>query len=325
MILAADLGGTNCRLAVFDLNLSVVRKQIYKCKDYESFESIIEHFVNHCDQSLQTACFGLPGPIKNGKCNLTNLPWPEIDSAKLVEVTALPVNLLNDVEANAYGLKTLAESELVTLNAGNPVPGGNRAIVSPGTGLGEAALIEVEGRTHAIATEGGHADFGPLNDLEMELITYLQQEYRRVSYEILLGGPGLVLMYNFLLDKSGEHPPAWLHQQMSQGDQAAAIINAASTNQCPICVQALDMFISILASEAANAAVKFLAMGGVYLGGGIPPRILDKLHQPLFMENFVNKDKMVNFLSEVPVYVIMNDQAALQGAAWYGLRFLLSL
>lgn len=325
MILAADLGGTNCRLAVFDLNLSVVRKQIYKCKDYVSFESIIEHFVNHCDQPLQTACFGLPGPIKNGKCNLTNLPWPEINSAKLVEVTALPVNLLNDVEANAYGLKTLAESELVTLNAGNPVPGGNRAIVSPGTGLGEAALIEVEGRTHAIATEGGHADFGPLNDLQMELIKYLQQEYRRVSYEILLGGPGLVLMYNFLLDKSGEHPPAWLHQQMSQGDQAAAIINAASTNQCPICVQALDMFISILASEAANAAVNFLAMGGVYLGGGIPPRILDKLHQPLFMENFVNKDKMVNFLSEVPIYVIMNDQAALQGAAWYGLRSLLSL
>jgi glucokinase len=325
MILAGDLGGTNCRLAVFDLNLSGLTQQIYQCKDYDSFHSIIEHFVSHCDYPLQTACFGLPGPIKNGKCNLTNLSWPEIDTAKLVEVTGLPVKLLNDVEANAYGLKTLQENELVTLNVGNPVAGGNRAIVSPGTGLGEAALIEVEGRTHAIATEGGHSDFGPLNDLQMELIKYLQREYRRVSYEVLLGGPGLVSMYNFLLDKSGENSPEWLAQQMIQGGKAAAISNAALKNQCPICVQALDMFISILASEAANAAVKFLAMGGVYLGGGIPPRIIDKLQQPLFMENFLNKDKMVNFLRDIPIYVIINDKAALQGAAWYGRRLLSSL
>ena len=322
MILAGDLGGTNCRLAVFDMNLSVVTQKIYQCKEYESFESIVEHFVNHCEHPIKTACFGLPGPIKQGKCKLTNLSWPEIDVAKLIEVTGLPVKLLNDVEANAYGIETLKEDELVTLNVGDKIPGGNRAVAAPGTGLGEAALIEIEGQIHAIPSEGGHADFGPLNDLQMGLIHYVQKEYRRVSYEILLGGPGLIRMYNFLLHNSKENTPEWLAEQMNKGDKAAAISNAALNNQCSICVQALDMFVSILASEAANAAVKFLATGGVYLGGGIPPRILDKLHQPLFMEHFINKDKMVDFLKAVPVYVIVNDKAALQGAAWYGRRMI---
>lgn len=324
MIIAGDLGGTNCRLAVFDMNLSVVTQQDYKCKDYDSFEAIIEDFVSQCDYPLNTGCFGLPGPIKNGKCKLTNLPWPEIDAAKLITITGFPIKLLNDVEANAYGLKTLREDELVTLNVGDTIPDGNRAIVSPGTSLGEAALIEVEGRAHAIPSEGGHADFGPLNELQMELIKYVQKEFRRVSYEILLGGVGLVKMYDFLLDYNNEKTPQWLTQQMNQGDKAAAISSAAINSQCPICVQTLDMFISILASESANAAVKFLATGGVYLGGGIPPRILGKLQQPLFMENFINKDKMVGFLRDIPIYVIINDKAALQGAAWYAKRMISS-
>ncbi|MBZ8179719.1 glucokinase [Oscillatoria salina] len=325
MILAGDLGGTNCRLAVFDMDLSVVTQKIYKCRDYDSFEAIVEHFITNCEYSLKAACFGLPGPVKQGKCKLTNLPWPEIDATKLVEVSGgLPVKLLNDVEANAYGLKTLQEDELVTLNEGDPIPGGNCAIVSPGTGLGEAALIEVEGRSHAIASEGGHADFAPLNELQMDLVKYVQQKYRRVSYEIMLGGPGLVWMYDFLLDRSNTTTPEWLAQEMTQGDKAAAISNAALNNKCPICVQALDMFVSILGSEAANAAVKFLATGGVYIGGGIPPRILNKLQEPLFMENFLNKDKMVNFLKGIPIYVILNDKAALQGAAWYGKRIISS-
>ena len=322
MILAGDLGGTNCRLAVFDMDLSVVTQRIYKCQEYDSFEAIVCHFIEHCNHELKTACFGLPGPIKRNKCNLTNLSWAEIDGARLREVTGLPVKLLNDVEANAYGIETLQEDELVTLNAGEPIADGNRGVISPGTGLGEAALINVDGRLHAIASEGGHADFGPLNELQMGLINYVQHEYRRVSYEILLGGPGLIRMYNFLLNRAQGKPPEWLAQQMSRGDRAAAISNAALNDQCPICVAALHMFISILASEAANVAVKFLATGGVYLGGGIPPRILDQLYQPIFMENFINKDKMVTFLKDIPVYVIINDRAALQGAAWYGRRTL---
>ncbi len=324
MILAGDLGGTNCRLAVFDMNLSVVSQRIYKCQEYDSFEAIVCHFIEHCDQELKTACFGLPGPIKQDKCKLTNLSWPEIDGAQLREVTGLPVKLLNDVEANAYGIETLQEDELVTLNVGEPISHGNRGVISPGTGLGEAALINVDGRLHGIASEGGHADFGPLNELQMGLINYVQQQYRRVSYEILLGGPGLIWMYDYLLHRSQDSTPEWLAEQMSQGDKAAAISNAALKKQCQICVEALDMFTAILASEAANVAVKFLTTGGVYLGGGIPPRILDNLYQPLFMENFINKDKMLSFLKDIPIYVIMNDKAALQGAAWYGRRTLSS-
>lgn len=324
MILAGDLGGTNCRLAVFDMDLSVVTQRKYKCKEYDSFEAIVSDFINNCEHPIQTACFGLPGPIKQGKCKLTNLSWSEIDTAKLIEITGIPVKLLNDLEANAYGIETLQESELVTLNVGDKIPRGNIGVVAPGTGLGEAALLQIEGKLHAMASEGGHSDFGPLNESQIGLINYVQQEYRRVSYEILLGGPGLVRMYNFLLHKSNEKTPEWLAEEMRKGDLAAAISNAGLNNQCPVCVEALDMFISILASESANVAVKFLATGGVYLGGGIPPRILDKLHQPLFMEHFVNKDKMVNFLKAVPVYVIINDKAALQGAAWYARRMLSS-
>ncbi|MEC4985224.1 MAG: glucokinase [Oscillatoria sp. PMC 1068.18] len=325
MILAGDLGATNCRLAVFDLDLSLVTQKLYKCRDYESFEAMIEDFVTNCEYPLKAACFGIPGPVKQGKCKLTNLPWPEIDAAKLVEVTGgLPVKLLNDVESNAYGLKTLTEDELVTLNEGEPIADGNRAIVAAGTSLGEAALLEVEGITHAIASEGGHADFGPLDELQVEFIKFVQQEYKRVSYEIILGGEGLIRMYDFLLHYHDSTTPEWLAQEMTQGDKAAAISNAALNDKCSICVEALKMFVAVLASEAANTAVKFLATGGIYLGGGIPPRILPKLQEPLFMENFLNKDKMVDFLKGIPIYVILNDQAALQGAAWYGKKIISS-
>ncbi|NEO81623.1 glucokinase [Moorena sp. SIO4G3] len=322
MILAGDLGATNCRLAIFDENLSVVQKSTYKCKDYHSFEELVGAFVESCEHPIKIACFGLPGPIKEGVCKLTNLPWDKVEAAKLVSVIGVPVSLLNDVEANAYGIETLKDDELVTLNVGTKIPGGNRAVVSPGTGLGEAATVEVKGRVHAIASEGGSTDFAPLDELQVGLMRYVQQEYKRVSYEILVGGPGLVRMYNYLRDSGHGNTPEWLAEEMSKGEPAAAISNAALANTCPLCVQALEMFVSILASEAANAALKFFATGGVYIGGGIPPRILDKLREPLFMENFINKDKMVDLLKSIPIYVILNDQAALHGAAWYARRSL---
>jgi glucokinase len=324
MILAGDIGATNCRLAVFDSNLSAVAQGFYKCKDYSSFEDVVRHFLQTCEHPIESACFGVPGPVIEGRCKLTNVPW-EVSAATLAEVTGSPVTLLNDVEANAYGLETLRDDELVTLNAGSKLPGGNRVVVAVGTSVGEAALIDVGGRIHALASEGGHADFGPFDEEQWQLLRYTQRQYQRVSYEVLLGGQGLVQIYNFLRDSGYGVTPEWLEQEMQNGDPAASISNAALSGKCQLCVRALDMFVSILAAEAGNAAVKFLATGGVYLGGGISPRILDKLHQPIFLENFVNKDKMRNFLQSVPVYVILNDGAGLQGSAWYAKRAISSV
>ena len=316
MLLAGDIGATNCRLAFFDENLTVVNKSFYKCKDYKNFEEVVSNFISSYDYHIEKACFGIPGPIKDGRCKLTNVTWT-IDSQLLAQVTNSSVALLNDVEANAYGLETLQNDELVTLNEATPLPGGNRAIVAVGTSVGEAALINVNGQMHGIASEGGHRDFGPFNELQWELLRYTQRQYQRVSYEVLLGGQGLIQIYNFLRDSGYGVTPAWLAQEMKTGDKAAAIANAALKNKCELCAQAMDLFISILAAQAGNVAVTFTATGGVYLGGGIPPRIVEKLRSSMFLENFINKDKMRDFLQSIPVYIILNDQAALQGAAWY--------
>ncbi len=321
MLLAGDLGGTNCRFALFDSNLSIIEQQTYPCQNYTSFEAAVSDFVaSHSSHTIEAACFGLPGPIINGTCKLTNLPWSLVEATKIEQVVGAKVTLLNDVKANAYGLETLRDEEIVTLKSGSPMPGGNRAVVAPGTGLGEAALIEVGGQLHAIASEGGHADFSPSDQVQWELSCYIQQEYKRASYELILSGPGLVRIYKTLIANGHGVTPPWLSQQMEQADAAAAISQAGLRGECQVCSKALDMFAAILASEAANAAVKFLARGGVYLGGGIPSRILDKLRQPLFIENFMAKDKIAHLLEQIPVYVILNQQTALQGSAWYGLR-----
>lgn len=323
MILASDLGGTNCRLAVFDDNFLIVEQRTYKTKDYKSFEEVVVNFVEDCKHPIRGACFGLAGPVREGKCKITNLPWEEVDSAKLARIIGVPVALLNDLEANAYGLETLRGSDLAVLNVGSKLPGGNRAVMAPGTGLGEAALIEVNGRIHAMASEGGHADFAPVDELQFGLMRYVQREYKKVSYEMVLGGPGLLRIYNYLLECGSGTRPEWLAEKMKGEDPAAAISHAALENKCQVCAQALDLFVSILAAEAGNVAVKFLAVGGLYLGGGIPPRILDKLQAPPFMEHFFNKDQMSSLLKSIPVYVILNELTALQGAAWYGRRALL--
>jgi glucokinase len=320
MILAGDIGATNSRLAVFNDNLEVVEQHIYKSQEYKSFKEIVHKFLGSYKYSIKTACFGIPGPVREGKCKLTNVPWDVVDASELSEVVNSPVALINDAEANAYGLETLRDDELVTLNVGSKIPGGNRSVVAVGTSLGEALLIDVEGRLHALGTEGGSADFGPFDELQWELIRYTQQKYKRVSYEIILGGQGLVQIYDFLRDTGTGVSPLWLEQEMQVGDKAAAINNAAQSGQCELCVQALELFVSILAAECGNAAVKYFSTGGIYLGGGMAPNILKYLQLPLFVENFVNKDKMREFLTAIPVYVILNQYTALQGAAWYAKR-----
>jgi glucokinase len=320
MILAGDIGATNSRLAMFNENFEVIEQNIYKSQEYKSFKDIVYKFIETYKYPIKTACFGIPGPVREGKCKLTNVPWDIVDASELSEVVNSDVALINDAEANAYGLETLRDDELVTLNVGSKIPGGNRCVVAVGTSLGEALLIDVEGRLHALGTEGGSADFGPFDELQWELIRYTQQKYKRVSYEIILGGQGLVQIYDFLRDTGTGVSPLWLEQEMQVGDKAAAINNAAQSGQCELCVQALELFVSILAAECGNAAVKYFSTGGIYLGGGMAPNILKYLQLPLFVENFVNKDKMREFLQAIPVYVILNQYTALQGAAWYAKR-----
>ncbi len=322
MILAGDIGGTNCRLAIFDGDFAVVEKQFYQCRQYDSLGSILREFIEtYPDYSLEKACFGLPGPIQGRYCQLISINW-EVEADELEEITNCPVILLNDVEANAYGLATLKDDEIVQIKAGVTFPNGNRAVFSPGTGLGQAALIDLgDGHVKAMASEGGHADFGPLNALQWGLIRHVQREYKRVSYEMIVSGPGLVRMYNFLVEKDGLQTPNWLAEQM-QNDAPAAISQAGLRGQCSVCNQALDLYIAILAAEAGNVALKFLANNGIYLGGGIPVHLLERLKTPHFVEHFTNKDKMSHILQDIPVYVILNQQTALQGAALHALSTL---
>ncbi len=188
--------------------------------------------------------------------------------------------------------------------------------------MGEAILVEVAGNIHALGTEGGHADFGPFDELQWELIRYTQKQYKRVSYEVILGGQGLVQIYDFLRDSGLGESPKSLLEEMETGDKAALINKAAQEGSCQISVKAMEMFISILAAECGNAAVKYFSTGGIYIGGGMAPKILNSLRDPSFVENFVNKDKMREFLTDIPVYVILNEDTSLQGAAWYAKRLI---
>jgi glucokinase len=319
MILAVDLGATNCRFAVFNTDFSIVEQQRYLCKDYNSFEEIVHLFLEQYPFSIKNACFGIPGPVIQGACKITGSPWKNIHEKELTQEFGFPVKLLNDVEANAYGLQTLRKEQLFTLNEGVSISEGTKVILAVGTGLGEGALIETKDFTHALATEGGSVDFGPSNELQCELYRYAKQKYPQVNYETLAGGRGLVIIYNFLLENGYGTSPQWLEKEFKEKDQAAVISRSALDESCPLCVQTLDLFISILAAEAGNMALKFLATGGVYIGGGIAPVILEKLRHPSFIKHFTNKYQLEDLLKSIPVHVLLDDKTALYGSAWYAL------
>jgi glucokinase len=328
MILAGDIGGTSCRLIACDERGHKLCQRDYSSKAFGSFTEVLQAFLaehEYAGADFAVACFGLPGPVLQQRCRLTNLRWI-VDAAELAAETGIcRVLLLNDLQATAYGLSTLCPEEFLTLNAGEPAPEGNQVIVAPGTGLGEAAVTYVHGQPVAIATEGGHTDFGPTTELEIELLRHVQKKAPHggaVTYETLISGPGLLYIHDFLRSRSGEPTPAWLAEEMRDGDPSAKISAAGLALREPICVQTLDVFVEILASECANMALKFLATGGVFLGGGIPPRIRRKLEEPRFLRRFTSKDALSWLLPKIPVKVILNDQAGRQGAVAYALRAL---
>ena len=318
MILAGDIGGTNSRLAFFDVsngNFRLVSASVFPSRQYSGLDEIVSHFVDSSALHADAACFGVAGPVRNGRVETSNLPWT-IEAKRLADELKLPKALLiNDLEANAWGISTLDAKDVLCLNQVKGQPVGNQAVIAAGTGLGEAGMYWDGTRHHIFACEGGHCDFAPRNDLEIELLGYLSARFDHVSYERIVSGPGLVNVFHFLRDTGRGTEPKWLTEEMQKADPAAAISRAATEGKCPLCEHALDLFITVYAAEAGNLALKLLATGGVYLGGGIAPKLVSKLAGPLFMQAFIGKGRMQPLLETIPVRVITNDKTALMGAA----------
>ena len=324
MILAGDIGGTSARLAFFEVaadgRLRLAAEQTYPSREYKSLDEIVTGFAAAHPLKPHHACFGIAGPVRNGTVTTPNLAWV-VNSQTLAAKLGLPeVKLINDLEANAWGIAALRPGDLVTLNPGAPNAEGNAAVISVGTGLGEAGLYWDGEQHHAFACEGGHADFAPRNDLEAELLLYLRAKFGHVSYERVLSGPGLRNVYEFLRDTGRGEEPAALAEEMRQADPSVVISRAGREGRHALCVQALDLLVSFYGAEAGSLALKMMATGGVYVGGGVAPRIIEKLKGPAFMAAFTAKGRMKPLLEAMPVRVIMNDKTALLGAACYASR-----
>ena len=318
LVLAGDIGGTKTNLGLFSRGKRrPVAKvsETYPSREAPHLESIIEQFLSKHRAPIKSACLGIAGPVINGRCQTTNLPW-EVSDAKIKKrFKWAQVGLINDLTATAYAVPLLNSRELLSLNKARARKEQNIALIAPGTGLGKALLIFGEGQYIPVASEGGHADFSPNNEAEVELWRYLSQRFGHVSTERVLSGPGLVNIYSWLKDSGQYREPEWLARKIREMDPPAAISRTALLDKHPLCVESLNMFVSILGSAAGNLALTAMTTGGVYLGGGIPPRILPKLEEPIFMKAFTNKGRFKEFLESIPVRVILNHKAALLGAA----------
>ncbi len=319
MILAGDIGGTHTRLAFFEE--SNVQSQpcfleVISSQAHSGLTPMLHEFIERHRIRVKSACFGVAGPVQNQRCAGSNLPWI-VDSQQLVRDLGIQsILIVNDLEANAYGIALLKPSDFTVLNVGSPMACGNRALISAGTGLGEAGLLEEKPKCQPFPSEGGHVNFGPRDDLEIELLRYLLPRFGHVSYERVLSGPGLHNIYEFLRDSGRGAEPQWLTSELEHGDPAGVICKNGLEQNCEICIQALNIFASIYGSEAGNLALKVMATGGVYVGGGIAPRILKKLQEPEFMRSFLAKGRMSHLLQDIPVRVIKNEMTALLGAGY---------
>jgi len=324
LILAGDIGGTKTHLALFSLQgekLQAEIKKTFPSKQYPGLEPVIEEFIADQQVSISRACFGIAGPVVDGQVKTPNLPWV-VDSINIAQRFKLDsIALLNDLEAAAYGIFTLEPQELFTLNEGVSGQRGNKVLIAAGTGLGEATLYDDGRDHHPSASEGGHGDFAPTDETQIDLLRYLIKKCGHVSYERVVSGPGIGNIYGFLRDTGRLEEPDWLKEKISASEDASAVISQEGlAGNSAICVQALNLFVSVYGAEAGNLALRGKATGGVYIGGGIAPKILAKLEDGTFMRAFLHKGRYLELLSGMPVRVILNDQAALQGAAFYAVR-----
>lgn len=320
MILAGDVGGTKVHLAIYDFTegkLTHTRDKQFPAREYAGLEEIVREFLG--TDKVSAACFGVPGPVRDGRLRLTNLPWT-IDSRELsLHLSIDHVFLINDLEANGYGIAELSPEQIYTLSEGDASQVGNRGLIAAGTGLGEG-LLAWNGRIHVpYPSEGGHTDFGPRNEQQIELLRFLQRKYNgRISYERVVSGMGLSNIYEFLRDGQGVEEPKWLAEKIAEAhDGNSVITEMALSAKSEICEKALDTMVSIYGAEAGNLALKVMAVGGLYVGGGIAPKILEKLKDGTFIKAFQDKGRLSQLLIHMPVRVILESRAALMGAAAY--------
>ena len=320
MVLAGDIGGSKVHLALYDLvdgRLELVHDARFVAKRFHGLDEIVRRFLGKDEASV--ACLGVPGPRIGGRIQMANLPWI-LDCRELAATLGIQqVHLLNDLEANGYGIARLSANQVYTLNAGEASRIGTRALIAAGTGLGESFLMW-DGHAHIPhASEGGHVDFAPRNEDEIDLLRYLMGKYRgRVSVERVVSGMGMANIYEFLRDVRGMEEPAWLSDEIAAGSDPNAVISgAALAGKCPLCEKALDMFVSAYGAEAGNLGLTALSAGGLFIGGGIAPRILEKLKDGAFMRAFTDQGRLSRLLIDMPVHVILDSRAALMGAAGY--------
>ena len=325
-ILAGDIGGTKTVLSLYEraeAGLRQVREETFPSQEHDSLEEILEAFLKDERGFLpRAACLGVAGAVIEGKSNVTNLPW-QLDERVLERATGVShVKLLNDLEASAHGMLHLKDDELSVLNRGaEPARNGNIAVIAAGTGLGEAILFWDGEQHQAIASEGGHADFAPRTDEEIELLKYLRKKYAgHVSYERVLSGPGFFNIYSFLRDTGYAPEPDWLTVRLKTDDPSVAVTKAGLEDQEPLSVRTLELFASLYGAEAANLALKCLAVGGVYISGGIAPKILPTLKAGHFMKGFTDKGRFSGLVESMPVSVALNPRTPLLGAAHHALR-----
>ncbi len=325
MLLAGDIGGTKTVLAIFeedtaDFNHDPLFEELFPSGQFDSLEAIVDEFLQDKRVDLSGACFGVAGPVVDKHAEVTNLDWL-IDADLVSESLGVRARLLNDLEAIANAVPYLETDDLFILNEGNPSSEGAIAVIAPGTGLGEAYLVWDGKRYESYPSEGGHVAFAPTSALQIDLLTFWLQRMEHVSYERLCSGIGIPNIYTYLKESGRYEEPHWLQNALAEAaDPTPIIVRAAVEETAGICVETLNLFMEILGGEAANLALKFLATGGVYIGGGIPPRILPQLVSSRFMDVFRNKGRFSQMMATMPVYVIRNPKVALYGAAYEALR-----
>lgn len=322
-LLAGDIGGTKTILALVEergIARAVTRRETYPSARFEGLAPMVEHFLGgaRCQAlGIGQACFGVAGPVIDGACRATNLPWV-LETGELERALGVPrVMLVNDFHALSIGIGELGPGELKVLHEAPSDPRGPWVVIGAGTGLGEAVVLKGPAGKEVLSSEGGHTEFGPRTRLEIELLEFLLQRHRRVSYERIVSGPGLVALWEFFARRPDARPSAAVAAAVGESSEAAAalISSHALAGTDPVSAQALDLFVSIYGAEAGNLALKVVARGGVYVAGGIAPKILPKLLDGTFVKSFLNKGRLSPVLEQTPVYVVLNPDAGLLGAA----------
>jgi glucokinase len=318
LLLAGDIGGTKTNLAIYGAGaggrLAMLREATFPSRQYDGLEKIVGEFIAAGRERVRAAAFGVAGPVVEDRVKTTNLPWV-VRSRSLARLLGCPrVRLMNDLEATAYGGLFLHPKQIEWLARGKRRRA-NIAVIAAGTGLGQAFLFWDGERHHPVATEGGHVDFAPRNDKEIALLVFLQKRFARVSYERLLSGPGLVSIFHFFDEEVGRPVSASVRERLEREDPAAVIGEAGVSGSCAASVDAVETFVSIYGAQAGNLALTVFGVGGVLLGGGIAIKMLPKLKTPSFLESFRDKGRYVDFMSQIPVGVMLDAKAALVGAA----------